>query len=327
MRAVLRRYHAVTVVPSRLSTALQVPADKIDALIDITGRPLVGPGMALALRAVVPPEGPLPSEAQPLVDLVNALVPLTVLFTHPAFDADAIRFVQKQGSAFGLDNLPAVNIAGVRALSVYSRFAPVASDVQFTGDSPPIDAADLKRALSHFDPASGFADAVNDDLARMFRTGKRTMALLRKHVALAKPAAAALEQLARCADLSSRLGVGGPALADAVAVPGPGDDTHERAASEYEQLAQAATAIRAALRARYPDEADLQAQLDPIEDSLRSRKRDALTDYLLHSYRPAFADRRAIYEYFLIDVELEGCARTRGWSRRPTACSSTSSVA
>src|SRR5262249_5021355 len=130
------------------------------------------------------------------------------------------------------------------------------------------------------------------------------------HAKLAAPAAIALDQLGRCAALATRIGVGGEVLADAVADPGTSNDLHDRATTEYRELARAADAVLGAFRAQYADESKRDAAIEPFDNRLRSRKRDALTDYLIHTYRPAFADTRSIYEYFLIDVDLEGCART-----------------
>ena len=68
-------------------------------------------------------------------------------------------------------------------------------------------------------------------------------------------------------------------------------------------------------------------RLAPIEDAIRGRRRDALVDFLLHPgdvpSAVRFASVSELYGYFLLDVEMGGCARTsRSWPP-PRACSCT----
>lgn len=317
-RAALAAYHPLFVVPSRLSAALEIAVDKISALIEVSGNSLLTPEIALALQQTVPTDGTqsLPPGAQSLVDLVSALVPLAVAFRSDAFDGDAIKFASGHRAAFGLAGLPRLDLVGIRSLSVYAAYAPIdtgpetAGDTTSTGVAPPVSAVNLHRALAHFDASTGFAPTVDDDLARIFGTTKRTMSSLRGHVRLDAPAAHAFEQIAQAAEVARRLGVGGQALADAVASTDSGQDLRERATAEYQALARAVDAVEAAFRAQYADDAARETAFEPFDNEIRAAKRDALTGYLVHVYHPRFRDLRAIYEYFLIDVELEGCART-----------------
>ncbi|HEV8549410.1 MAG TPA: neuraminidase-like domain-containing protein, partial [Polyangiaceae bacterium] len=309
---VLAGFHPARVLPSRLSSVLQMSAEKVAALIEMTGQSLLAPGIALALRVPVPAAGvsdPAP-EAKPLVDLVAALLPLAVLFKASSFDADAVRFVNVTRAAFGLEKLPAIDVAAVRAVAVYARFAPPVTNVVFEGDATPPNPADLRAALGHFDAKAGFGPKVHDELARVLGTKRRALRSILAHVELTAPAALAFEQLAAATALAQHLGVGGAALADTVARPGNSTDLKERATAEYDALERAADALLGAFRSRYEDDDERAKQLEPHENQLRSLRRDALTDYLIHVYKPAFQDQRAIYEYFLVDVELAGVART-----------------
>jgi hypothetical protein len=72
--------------------------------------------------------------------------------------------------------------------------------------------------------------------------------------------------------------------------------------------------VQAALRARYDDDA-WYAILQPVNDGLRDRQRDALVAYVLHFLRstPATAHidtANKLFEWFLIDVEMEPCMKT-----------------
>ena len=47
-----------------------------------------------------------------------------------------------------------------------------------------------------------------------------------------------------------------------------------------------------------------------FDNLLRVLKRDALTDFLLHAWPARFPSLNSLSEYFFVDVELSGCART-----------------
>ncbi|MDO7174039.1 neuraminidase-like domain-containing protein [Mariniflexile sp. AS56] len=92
--------------------------------------------------------------------------------------------------------------------------------------------------------------------------------------------------------------------------------------NDFNEIALATTSVVTAIRTKYDTEAEWQEKIGPFEDKIRERKRDALTDYLIHTYRfddpdtleteqhHWFQTTHDLYNYFLIDTELEGCART-----------------
>ncbi len=63
--------------------------------------------------------------------------------------------------------------------------------------------------------------------------------------------------------------------------------------------------LRAALKARYDEDTWLRT-LGEIMDVIRPQKRDALVAYLL-AMNPGIKDTNGLYDYFLVDVEMEAC--------------------
>jgi 5-hydroxyisourate hydrolase-like protein (transthyretin family) len=63
--------------------------------------------------------------------------------------------------------------------------------------------------------------------------------------------------------------------------------------------------LRATLKARYDEDTWLDT-LKEIMDTIRPQKRDALVAYLLATH-PDIKDSNDLYEYFLVDVEMEAC--------------------
>ncbi|MEO8409062.1 MAG: neuraminidase-like domain-containing protein [Propionivibrio sp.] len=81
-------------------------------------------------------------------------------------------------------------------------------------------------------------------------------------------------------------------------------------ATTFDQLSRAADDVLGAFRAKYSDPATLVAKLEPYQDILRGRKRDGLVDYLITRWPQPFSSPDRLYDHFLVDVMVQGCART-----------------
>jgi hypothetical protein len=288
LRAVLLRYHASEVVPSRLAAQLGFPVAKTRALLGLAGVGLSGAPLATALRGA--------GGLDPLTTVLHAVLPLAALFAPAAFDADAVAFVGANPALFGIADVRRIDAGAVRRLSRYAALV-AARDAGFSTATEPVASADVRAVLLAFTPAAGFSTVPVALLARALRVEPGLAATIRAAVPVPANAPEALDKLARCAALARRLGVGGDALATLVA-------------EDYDALQRAAEAVLNALRARYPEEAQLASRLEPLEDRLRSRRRDALVEQLTRAPGARFAAASELYHHFLIDVELEGCART-----------------
>jgi hypothetical protein len=287
----LLRYHASRVVPNRLAARLDLPSAKVDALIAMLGVDLNSPALALALHG----DGPVDD----LVELVDRLVPLAVLFRREVFDPAALDFIRTHNGAagFGISDFRQVTLAGARRVSVYAGFIDTARQARFTPAQPAVDPLDLRQVLDDFDQTAGFANADGATLARVLRAEQGLVRTLLPSVSLSPDAPGALRELASVVEVARYLGVGGEAL-------------RLMLSDKYADLVRASDAVLGAFRAKYSDESQWQEKAEPYDDRLRSRRRDALADYLIHSIHPEFDSREDLYHHFLIDVSLEGCART-----------------
>src|SRR5207237_556405 len=50
--------------------------------------------------------------------------------------------------------------------------------------------------------------------------------------------------------------------------------------------------------------------IEPFDDKIRGLKRNGLVEYLIRSAGESFRTPNDLYDYFLIDVQVDGCART-----------------
>lgn len=289
VRAVLRGYHPEEIVPRYIGGQLGFDADKMRAILDLAGHSPVGVEVSNALRG--------DGDRTPLENMFRDAVRLGVLLKNDVFDADVVTFIGAHRSIFGVANFSNLTMNDVRAISVMVQFAGGDVEPRFEDELPPAAAEDMQAVLTAFTPGGGFPASVQEALGRVLRAGPGLVVALRENIPLPSKAPAALMKLKSAATYCRNMGIGGDALAAIVQ-------------QDYDSLTHAADAILAALQARCTDEKTRSEQLEPIEEELMSRKRDALADYLIHSVHPEFNDREDLYRYFLIDVNMEGCART-----------------
>ncbi|MCC5907083.1 MAG: ribosomal protein L7/L12 [Balneolaceae bacterium] len=114
-----------------------------------------------------------------------------------------------------------------------------------------------------------------------------------------------LMQLLHAIDLGGQLGLDGRAFKLMIS-------------DEHGRLAKARDLVLGAFRAKYDDDAVFEEAVEPFRDRLRGRRRDALVDFILNqpftegtvNDHYSFEKSSDLYHYFLLDTELEGCART-----------------
>ena len=284
--ALLANYEANRVIPTYLARQLKLPAEKVAAMIRLTGADLSQADYVNALRS-----GRVSGQ---LVILLDQVLRLAVLFKGSVYDAAAIDFIGENERKLGIDGLRAASISmgEVQTLSIYERLAKLGEDEAW--------AKTLREVLKAFDAAATTrwsGDGTVAALATIVQAETSLVKTLLPTAGLPDNPLAALDKLQRCVEAAQYLGVGGSAL-------------RQIASEAYGELAQASRAVLGAFRAKYPDEAQWEEKIEPFEDKIRSRKRDALVDYLLHHPELHYRNEHDLYQYFLIDVELEGCART-----------------
>jgi len=223
------------------------------------------------------------------------------LFASPVFDLAGLTFVATSpsvvfaGATSPLATSPAIDLAVVRAVVAYAALTS-ATDTGFTTASGPADVLAIRAVVVDV------AGASNAYLARALRTDEARIAALRPHVSLPLDRFEALAVLTRCLALADQLGASGETLRRMVDESTP--------SATYDGLARAAEDVYGAFRSKYPDAATFAAKLAPFEDRIRTRKRDGLVDALMTRWPTPFSEPERLYEYFLVDVLVQGCART-----------------
>ncbi len=305
--AQLAEHHVGRIVPTLLAGEFGPSADRMDALIRLAGQELAGGSLARAWVTYLQGADTGSPPLGPIVDIHR----LAVLFADRAFSATALDFLLEHAgdpAAAIPVRLPFRNptIAEVRTVFRFRRVLPADGD----------DLASLGAALAGFgttDSPPRFAESSLDALAQLLGAERGLVSTLNRDVRLPgdDPATAetenralqALAKLRDCVELAQYLGVGGQVLPLIVS-------------ADYVHLAQAADALYAAFRTKYSTEEEWETRIEPFEDRIREWKRDALSDHIIRSVTPddvepdRFKTTNDLYHWFLIDTQLEGCART-----------------
>ena len=267
------------------------------ALLRAFTAPLAAGELAAVVRAMTDPAA-VAADVARVVALVGDVARFHRLFPSAAFDAAALGFVRQQRTVFfGAPPAGAevVTLDAIRKVDAYAALI-TAANPGYTTESGEVDPAAVAAVVG------SIATATDAQLASALRTDAARIAALRPALTLPAQPFDALGLLAANLALADRLGVSGATLARMVDESNP--------AATFDQLSRAADDVLGAFRARYPDPADLTAKLEPYEDVLRGRQRDGLVDYITRRWPTPFTGADQLYEYFLLDVMMQGCART-----------------
>ena len=223
--------------------------------------------------------------------LIDGLRRLVRLFTDSTvFDAERLAYIGANAARFEITNFQRPTLAGIRAIEqLRSLLSP-----WIGGDTP---TPDLEGAITRFDSTTGFADADRTALAAALGCDVGLLRSLDGQIALGATPLPATQRLGRAVELSKALGTGGTLLGQA-------------RSTDYTQLKAASAAVQAAFRAAFTDQHAWEQAAEPIQNALLSRRRDGLIAYLLRTSPQPFDTTADLYHYYLLDVQLEGCART-----------------
>jgi len=295
----LAAYSIRRLLPGYLAPALGVPAPKLKALLRASGQ-----GATLDSAPFLQSVGSLAHgtarDQTPLVQLVGKVLPYALLYRDDLYDASTIEFIRLHPGGFGQS--AGLSTEAVRLAAQFQHLMAGPDPAYVTSAIAP-DQAAVREVVDQ-----GVAAATSAALARALRTDPARIEALRPHLLGQLPANPldALAMLAQCLELIELLGISGETLKD-LALTAPSPPPPE---TEYQRLRRAADGLFAAFRVKYQADAEFRRKVEPWEDKLRSRRRDGLVAYLRFIDPAAFGEPSDLYHYFLLDVDLEGCART-----------------
>ena len=278
-----RSYHSKRILHALLPGKVGVTPDLLPHLVEMLGVDLDANEYFAELREDGPPDR--------IASLLGSLGRLASLFAStPALDADSLEFIRTHAALFGMTNVDRLDVPAVRRVERYRALVTAPS-------TPAGRAAELQALVLAFDPGTRFQAVDQDALAAVLGHAVGLVDSMHGRVELSDTPLEALGELAAALALAKHLGIGGTTL------PLIQSGT-------YDELAAASTAIQAAFRAKYEDEAEWQEKVQPLRASLLSRRRDGLVAYMVHTSAAPFDEVSDLYHYYLLDVQVEGCMLT-----------------
>lgn len=323
-RNFLSQFHASEVVAHQLGRQFNLPVEKIKALSLLAGYKSAPDTLGIDLTRLLHGDS---GYLQVLIDLVTSLKKLSLWFKDKSFDTEALTFIQAQSG--GTDKIFHIELEHDREPSLANlqqtvKFQQLLKSLRTSKTKPKhlfltllaFDHTSLRfdpnRANDQITALLGVEEELIDSLKAAFGAEEGLLNSLNNSKLFAASwgtttsdsvnrALAAFDKLTNCIKLAQFLGIGGEAF--------------ELILSEgYTDLNQAVAIVVTAIRTKYESEESYQEKIGAFEDQIREQKRDALTDFLIHSETPEeeriFRSSNDLYHYFLIDTELEGCART-----------------
>lgn len=283
IRALLTKYHPQYLIPFNLSGQLRLSEDTISKIIGALAIDLDTDAFYLELQGSNTPAVAIPA-------LVEKLLPVSILFKDKKFNSEALTYVLEHLSVFGIADLDNLTIESIQKLNAFTKFIVLNED----GSQ---NVVPLTEVLDSFVNATQFQTADQEKLAAVLQTKQEQLATIHPVVVSSTNAIQALEHYKKVVDVCNYIGIGGDVLPKIISL-------------QYNELNEATNAILAAFRSKYKTESERKEKLEKYQDKLRGKKRASLTTYLIHSGFPQFENENDLFHYFLIDTELEGCART-----------------
>ncbi|AIZ40200.1 Tc toxin subunit A-related protein [Cellulophaga baltica] len=283
IRALLTKYHPQYLIPFHLSGQLQLSEDAISQIISALGIDLDTDSFALELQGITSPAVAIPA-------LVEKLLPLSILFRDKKFNTEALTYIIDHLAIFGIADIDNLSIENIQKLTTFAQFIVLNEDGSHN-------IVPLTEVLDSFVNATQYLTADQVKLATVLHTKQEQFATIHSVVISSTNAIQALEHYKDVVEVCNYIGIGGDVLPKIISL-------------QYNELNGATNAILAAFRSKYKSESERKEKLEKYQDKLRGRKRASLTTYLIHSGFPQFENENDLFHYFLIDTELEGCART-----------------
>ncbi len=305
--------HVSSIISNLLEDQLEISSDKIMALSRLGGYNLLEVSLTNQLTQIAQGTQDLTT----LMALVNVLQRLSIWFKDSKFTPDTIEFVRMQSGdhtqLFQI-RIPVdyrePTISHLQQIESYRKLL-----VNFNDNTQEINT--VLTVYNYELPQPAFQDTIYDELASLLGLDPSIVSNLNQTMSssglfpIAVESGAnmnlgikALHKFIKVIGLVQFLGIGAEALPLCIS-------------NDFNDLKIAVKALVTAIRTKYDTEEAWQEKIGPFEDKIRELKRDALTDYLMNTYRSSltndghwFKTTKDLYNYFLIDTELEGCART-----------------
>ncbi|BAZ33812.1 hypothetical protein NIES4074_63260 (plasmid) [Cylindrospermum sp. NIES-4074] len=230
-----------------------------------------------------------PTDLNALLILAKEAERVLLLFSNLKFKPETIDYLTRKLAVLGIANPKSLTLDNLNALTFYK------DSIELSEEAEPL----VQTVLDNYLATSAFSTGDTAKLADLWKQDKSLIASLANSLSLLTTPIAALQYLWECLNLCQTLGINGFSLQKLA------DDT------DYTKLSAARDVVLGAFSSKYDDEKVRKEKLEPYQDRINVKKRNALCDYIIARQQDLkFKDLQDIYTFFLLDVEMSGCFRT-----------------
>ncbi|MFD0635084.1 neuraminidase-like domain-containing protein [Catenulispora yoronensis] len=284
------------VLRTKLATAFNVGSGLLEEMLAWVAHDITAADVQAALDA--PFTGAVPDNPAtllPLLELLHRLERVALVFSVLKLKDAGIGYLTANAGVLGIADLKALTLHDLQAVTAYAAQVVTARQATQAADAE----TTVQQLLSGYAAAGSFDAAARVKLANLRQVDPSLIDSIVAAVALPPVAIDALDRLDEVFALCRTLSVNAYSL-EKLGLDGT-----------FAQLTDAAAVAVGAVGAQYKDDAARDKALEPYRDRINTLKRDALCGYLIDGV-PAlnFLNHEEIYSYFLLDVDMSGCART-----------------
>ncbi|MGH7845743.1 MAG: neuraminidase-like domain-containing protein [Candidatus Binatia bacterium] len=274
---------------TRLSQSFNLTAGHRDEILKWTATDIAGAGIQGALAATFTNGVPdNPSDLIPLVALMREIERVLLVFSKLKFKDETVAYLSGKPELLGIADLKHLTLDNLKALAFYKKLIGLSETAE----------PSVQAVLNSYQAGHAFSSSDVAALAGLWQQDKSLVDSLASSLTFPAVAIETLEYLSECVNLCQTLGVNGFSLQKLVAD------------ANFDALIAARDVALGAFSSKYDDEKVRQEKLEPYQDQINVKKRDAVCDYIIARQRDLkFKDLHDLYVFFLLDVEMSGCFR------------------
>ena len=286
IRDLLNSYHPQAVLPPYVSELLGINQEIFATLIPFVNVNLGDSEFIAALTFPIAEDNP--DNILILVSLIQQLERFWMLFEKLKL-IDSLPFIMDHPDIYKISDFNNLDIENIKLIADYSSLLALKEDSKEA----------LSQVLIKNVAAIDFSQEDIKLLAIILDNDEDLISSVRDSLilndAFSKNPIEVVLNIMECLKICVTLGIKGQSL-------------NLLTATDFDGLSKARNTVYGAFRAKYDNEEEWNIIFEPFENKIRGLKRDAISDYIL-STQLNFEDKNDLYHYFLIDTEMEGCAK------------------
>jgi hypothetical protein len=222
-----------------------------------------------------------------LLTLVKEIERVLLLFSNLKFKEGTTAYLTQKPLILGITDIKNLTLDNLKALTSYRDFITLSEEAE------PI----IQSTLDIIPHSFGNEGLSIGKLADLWKQDKSLIESLTNSLSLSIVPIEALKHLWDCLNLCKTLGINGYSLHTLA------DDT------DFAKLSVARDVALGAFSSKYEDEKIRQETLEPYQDKINLKKRDALCNYIIARKELKFKELDNLNAFFLLDVKMGDCFR------------------